>query len=110
MRHADPLDLLLRTLRDRPGITSGQLARELGVTQRTVFRHLEALRERGYPIDADRGRGGGLRLHPHWGLGRVLLSTEEALCALLSLAVSEKLGFPMFAAELPRVRRKLVDA
>jgi predicted DNA-binding transcriptional regulator YafY len=110
MRRADPLDLLLRTLRDRPGITSGQLARELGISPRTVFRHLDALRERGYPIEADRGRGGGLRLHPNWGLGHVLLSTEEALCALLSLAVSEKLAFPIFAGELTRARRKLVAA
>ena len=110
MRQGDRLDLLLCTLRDRPGVTCAALARELGVSGRTVFRDLDLLRERGYPIEADRGRGGGLRLHPKWGLGRVLLSTEEALCALLSLAVSEKLAFPMFAAELPRVRRKLVDA
>jgi predicted DNA-binding transcriptional regulator YafY len=110
MRHVDRLDLLLRTLRDRPGVTCGHLARELGVSPRTVFRHLNALRERGYPIEADRGRGGGLRLHPNWGLGRVLLSTEEALCALLSLAVSEKLPFPLFAGELTRARRKLVAA
>ena len=110
MPPVDRLDLLIRTLRDRPGVTCAELARELGVSERTVFRHLDALRERGYPVEAARGRGGGVRLHPNWGLGRVLLSTEEALCALLSLAVSEKLGFPMFAAELPRVRRKLVDA
>jgi len=110
MRQSDRLDLLLRTLRDRPGVTCAELARELNVSPRTVFRHLDVLRERGYPIEADRGRGGGVRLHPNWGLGRVLLSTEEALCALLSLAVSEKLGFPMFATELAGVRRKLVDA
>jgi predicted DNA-binding transcriptional regulator YafY len=110
MRHADRLDLLLHTLRDRPGVTCADLARELGVSERTVFRHLDALRERGYPIDGDRGRGGGMRLHPNWGLGRVLLSTEEALCALLTLAVSEKLGFPIFTAELMRVRRKLAQA
>ena len=110
MRRADPLDLLPHILRDRPGISSGHLARELGVSQRTVFRHLDVLRERGYPIEADRGRGGGLRLHPNWGLGHVLLSTEEALCALLSFAVSEKLAFPIFAGELTRARHKLVAA
>ena len=110
MRHAERLDLLVTTLRDRPGVTSADLARELRITPRTVFRYLEELRERGYPIEADRGRGGGLRLHSAWGLGRVHLSTEEALCALLSLAVSEKLGFPLFAEELTRARRKLVAA
>jgi len=107
---ADRLDLLTRVLRDRPGTTAGELARELGVSSRSVFRDLDALRERGYPIESSRGRGGGLRLHPNWGLGRVLLARDEALCTLLGLAVAEKLGFPMFAPELARARRKIADA
>lgn len=110
MSRLDRLDLLTRMLRDRPGTTVGALARELKVSPRSVFRDLDRLRERGYPIEADRGRGGGLRLHASWGLGRVLLSTEEALCTLLSLAISEKLGFPMFSADVSRARKKIVDA
>src|SRR3954464_13116457 len=107
---ADRLDLLARVVRDRPGITSDMLARELGVSVRSVFRDIEHLRDRGYPIEADRGRGGGIRLHSSWGLGRVLLSSEEALCTLLSLAISEKLSFPMFSSEVSRARKKIVDA
>src|SRR5919108_1253363 len=106
----DRLDLLTRVLRDRPGITVAQLASELQVSARSVFRDLDHLRERGYPIEADRGRGGGVRLHASWGLGKVLLSSEEALCTLLSLAISEKLSFPMFSTEVSRARKKIVDA
>jgi predicted DNA-binding transcriptional regulator YafY len=104
------LDILTRVLRDRPGITVADLARALDVSVRSVFRDLGHLRERGYPIEADRGRGGGMRLHASWGLGKVLLSSEEALCTLLSLAISEKLGFPMFSTEVSRARKKIVDA
>jgi predicted DNA-binding transcriptional regulator YafY len=86
------------------------VARELGVSVRSVFRDMDHLRERGYPIEADRGRGGGVRLHASWGLGRVLLSSEEALCTLLSLAISEKLSFPMFSSDVSRARKKIVDA
>src|SRR5437867_11408192 len=110
MQRIDRLDLLSRVLRDRPGITVAELARELTVSVRSVFRDLDHLRERGYPIEADRGRGGGVRLHASWGLGKVLLSSEEALCTLLSLAISEKLSFPMFSADLARARKKIVDA
>ena len=110
MQRIDRLDLLTRVLRDRPGITVAELARELGISKRSVFRDIDHLRERGMPIEAGRGRGGGVRLHSSWGLGKVLLSSEEALCTLLSLAISEKLGFPMFAADLARARRKIVDA
>jgi predicted DNA-binding transcriptional regulator YafY len=107
---ADRLELVARVLRDRPGVTAAELARELGVSERSIFRDLDALRERGYPIEASRGRGGGLRLHANWGLGRVLLSRDEALCTLLALAVSERLGFPMFSAEIARARRRIADA
>jgi predicted DNA-binding transcriptional regulator YafY len=110
MQRVDRLDLLTRVLRDRPGITVNELARDLGVSARSVFRDIDHLRERGYPIEADRGRGGGLRLHPSWGLGKVLLSSEEALCTLLSLAISEKLSFPIFSSEVSRARKKIVDA
>jgi predicted DNA-binding transcriptional regulator YafY len=110
MGRIDRLDAVARTLRDRPGITAAELASELGMSARSVFRHIEHLRDRGVPIEASRGRGGGLRLNARWGVGRILLSTEEALCALLALAISEKLGFPMFAPEVGRARRKIVDA
>ena len=107
---AERLDLLARVLGDRPGTTASELAREFGLSVRTLFRDLDALRERGYPIEAARGRGGGLRLHANWGLGRVLLSRDEALCTLLGLAVAERLGFPRFAADIGRARRKIADA
>ena len=107
---ADRLDLLARIVGDRPGTTARELAFELELSVRTVFRDLDALRDRGLPLESSRGRGGGLRLHPNWGIGRVLLSRDEALGTLLALAVSEKLGFPMFAPELARARRRIVDA
>jgi predicted DNA-binding transcriptional regulator YafY len=110
MQRVDRLDLVARVLRDRPGITIAVLANELSVSVRSICRDIDHLRERGYPIEADRGRGGGLRLHSSWGLGKVMLSSEEALCTLLSLAISEKLSFPMFSADVSRARKKIVDA
>lgn len=110
MQRVDRLDLLLRVVRDRPGITAATIAEDLDVSVRSVFRDLRYLRERGYPIEADRGRGGGVRLHARWGLSRVMLSVQEALVTLLSLAIGEKLGLPMFAQELVQARKRIVDA
>lgn len=108
--HADRRDLLLRTLADRPGITAVALAAEFGTSVRTIFRDLDQLRDRGYPVESSRGRGGGLRLAPRWGLGRVLLARDEALATLVALAVAERLGLPLFGDDLARARRRLVDA
>lgn len=100
---------MAHVLRDRPGVTARDIAAELGVSVRSVFRDLARLRDRGYPVEADRGRGGGLRLAGNWGLGKVLLSREEALGTLLALAVADKLAFPMLASGMRAARRKIAD-
>lgn len=106
----DRLDLVAHLLRDRPGVTVAEVAAELGVSVRSVFRDIARLRDRGYPVEGERGRGGGLRLPAQWGLGRVQLSREEALGSLLGLAVAEKLAFPMLASGMRTARRKIAGA
>lgn len=110
MDRLDRLELLARLLRDRPGVTAQALARELDVSLRSVFRDLARLRDRGYPIEGGRGRGGGLRLDARWSLGAVRLAPEPALGALLGLAVAEKLGFPMFGPAIAVARRTIAGA
>lgn len=102
------LDAVLQLLRDRPGITAAELGDRLGTSTRNVFRDVALLRDRGYPVESSRGRGGGLRLHPSWGLGRVPFSAEEGLSTLLGLAIAEGLGLPLFSAEVRRARTLLV--
>lgn len=110
MDRRERLEVLLRMVRDRPGITADALASQLRISTRSIFRDVAYLRERGHPIESSRGRGGGLRVHPRYGLGRVVLADDEGLGVLLSLAVAERLGLPMFASRLATARRKLIDA
>lgn len=104
------LEALVSTLRDRPGVTANALADQLNVSVRSVFRDIETLRDRGYPVESSRGRGGGLRLNPNWGLRRILLPSHEALGVLLSLAVADRLGLPLFSSGLGHARAKVIDA
>jgi predicted DNA-binding transcriptional regulator YafY len=110
LSRTDRLDMLARLLRDRPGATSSELARELNVSQRSCFRDIETLRERGLPVESSRGRGGGLRVNSSWGVSRVLFSRDEALSVLLGLAIAEKVGFPLFASDIRKVRSTITDA
>ena len=43
----------------RTGVTAEQLAERFGVTVRTMYRDLDALRAADMPLGAERGRGGG---------------------------------------------------
>jgi len=84
------------------------IAEALGVSVRTLWRDIEVLRERGLPIEADRGRGGGIRLHWSWGIGRIALSYREAVDLLVSLAVAEQMDSPILMANLNPIRQKLM--
>ena len=102
------LEDLVGSLKDDELLTTGEIADNFGVSVRTVSRDIQVLRDQGLPIDADRGRGGGVRLDRHWGIGRVNLAYSEAVDLLVSLAVAEQMKSPLFMAHLGPIRRKLM--
>ena len=61
MRRADRLFHLVQELRRRPVTTAAQLARELEVSERTVYRDIRDLVSSGVPIDGEAGVGYVLR-------------------------------------------------
>jgi len=104
------LEELKGLLKDRDFATAQDLAAELGVSRRTLHRYLAILRDAGLPIESGRGRGGGLRLHPRWGLGRVQFSPAEAIDLLLSIAIAERMNSPVLLRQLAGIKRKIVTS
>lgn len=102
------LERLTARLKSDDSLVIGDLAREFDVSVRTLTRDIQILRDQGLPIDADRGRGGGVRLHWSWGIGRLSLSYAEAVDLLVSLAIAEQIRSPLLMANLGSVRRKLM--
>jgi predicted DNA-binding transcriptional regulator YafY len=76
---------LLGLLQNRRHWPGGELARRLGVSQRTLRRDVDGLQELGYPITTTRGTGGGYQLGPGAALPPLVLSEDEAAAVVMGL-------------------------
>lgn len=91
-------DALLRTLRRGGPATVADLARQLKVSPRTLLRDLRILRDAGYVIHSDVGRGGGLRLDPKSIFATPKITVPEVFALLISVAAMRAAGNLPFAS------------
>ena len=109
-QRAERRSRLIGLLRSEEHWKTADLREQLGVSQRTLMRELAELRNAGYPIESDRGRGGGIRLDGRWGIERLNLSHQEVIELILSLAIMESLQSPLLTSNLKAIRQKLFQA
>jgi predicted DNA-binding transcriptional regulator YafY len=75
----------LELLQAEPGITGGQLAAHLGVTERAARRYVAILREAGIPVESARGPYGGYRVGRGIRLPPLVFTATEALGLVMAV-------------------------
>ena len=113
---ADRLITLLMILQARGRQTAHDLAKELEVSERTIYRDVEALSISGAPIYAERGPGGGISLLEDYRTNLTGLSPQEVRAlfmlnipaALNELGVGQELRTALLklSASLPATSRQ----
>ena len=76
---------ILYLLVEKRAVTAGELAQRLEVSERTIYRDIDALSAAGIPVFTQQGQGGGIRLMDQFVLDKALLSQtqqDEILFAL----------------------------
>ena len=112
---ADRLLSLLMLLQTRGQMSAQELAEELEVSERTIYRDIVALSASGVPVYASRGPGGGVRLIEEYRTTLTGLTPEEARALfmmsipapLMQLGMGEKFKGALLklSASLPDTRR-----
>ena len=90
-------DAIVRSLRRNGTATIADLAAAVGASRRTVLRDISALRDEGFVIHSEPGRGGGLQLDPQSVQTTARLSVAEVFALLISVASMRAAGSLPFA-------------
>ncbi|MBG0564339.1 helix-turn-helix transcriptional regulator [Actinoplanes aureus] len=108
MRASRLLSLML-LLQNRGRMSAAQLAAELGVTARTVYRDVEALASAGVPVYAEQGPTGGYELLDGYRTRLTGLTADEAESLFLTgmAGPAAELGF---GAQVAAAQLKLMAA
>ena len=110
----------LRSRGQRP-VTVGELAEHFGISERTAYRDIGALRDQDVPIYGEPGQHGGIWLGGEYSMPPIGLSIGEAVGLWLALkmtqshtprAVGDSLGtaFSKVLATLPDQRRRRYES
>ncbi|MDQ1304490.1 MAG: hypothetical protein QG671_317 [Actinomycetota bacterium] len=83
---------LLEILQQGGWMTIPDLARRIGVDERTVRRYAAQLSDIGIPVESRRGRYGGYRLAPGYKLPPLMFTDDEAVAVVLGLAAGRRAG------------------
>ena len=104
-------DGIVRILRRSGTSTVDDLAKQVGASRRTILRDIGALRDQGFVIHSECGRGGGLQLDPQSMQTTARLSVTEVFALLISVAAmraARSLPFSDLAdAGLAKIERTL---
>ncbi|GAA1274303.1 YafY family protein [Pseudonocardia aurantiaca] len=104
---ASRLVTLLFTLQRMRRATAAELAHELEVSERTVYRDVAALSEAGVPLYTEPGRGGGIRLLDGWRTRLDGLTAHEA-AAIFAVGAPQVLAELGMSAALAGAQAKLL--
>ena len=85
-------DAIVRSLRRSGTSTVDKLAKEVGASRRTVLRDIGALRDQGFVIHSEPGRGGGVQLDPGSVQTTARLTVSEVFALLISVAAMRAAG------------------
>ena len=111
MKSRSRQDAIVRALRRLGTSTIDALVREVGASRSTILRDLSALRDEGYVIHAEQGRGGGLYLDPGSVQATARLSVTEVFALIIgvsSMRAARTLPFSSLAdAGLAKIEKAL---
>jgi predicted DNA-binding transcriptional regulator YafY len=110
MKKTERQNGIVHLLRVRRKMTANELASYFEVSERTIYRDIDALSQLQVPIIAYEGLGGGYEIDSSYFMPSIKLSEQEALMLLMVLKAGEELHIPNMATDYNLLSSKVINA
>lgn len=110
MKKTERQNGIVHLLRVRKKMPAHELARYFEVSERTIYRDIDALSQLQVPIIAYEGLGGGYEIDPSYFMPSIKLSEQEAFMLLMVLKAGEELHIPNLATDYNLLSSKVINA
>lgn len=109
MKKTERRNGIIHLLRMRRKMTAKELAEYFDVSERTVYRDIDALSQLHVPIISYEGLGGGYEIDSSYFLPSIKLSEQEILMLLMVLKAGEEFRIPNMASDYNLLSSKLLN-
>ena len=110
MKKTERQNGIVHLLRIRKKMTANELASYFEVSDRTIYRDIDALCQLRVPIVAYEGLGGGYEIDASYFIPSIKLSEQEILMLLMVLKAGEELRIPNLTADYNYLSSKVMNA
>lgn len=110
MKKTERQNGIVHLLRIKEKMNAQDLANYFEVSERTIYRDIDALSQLHVPIIAYEGANGGYEIDPSYFLPSIKLSEQEILMLLMVLKAGERLRFPNMVKDYNLLSTKVINA
>lgn len=110
MKKTERLNGIVHLLRIKRKMTASELANYFEVSERTIYRDIDALSQLNVPIVSYEGLGGGYDIDPSYFIPSIKLEEQEILMLLMVLKAGEGLRIPNMVADYHLLSSKLINS
>jgi len=109
MKKAERLNGLIFALNERGKLTAKDLSELFEVSERTIYRDIDALSQLKVPIISYEGLNGGYEIDLDYFLPSISLTEQEIIMLLITLKVGEELKLPNLSGDYQLLRSKIIN-
>ncbi len=110
MKKSERLNGVVLLLKDRKRMTAQELALYFEVSERTIYRDIDALSQLKVPIIAFEGLGGGYEISPAYFMPTIQLTRDESIILLMVLKMGSEIKMPNLSKRYDLIKSKIINS